>query len=88
MDKCNIHVIVLVVESIRIPNVQAMMREFSTTRRQANPSIPTRLMHGTVAYSAVVKAAILTNDGSSLAFHPLLEGFRKWRCCVSLVGVA
>merc|ERR1711977_250177 len=61
IDKKNVHEVVLVGGSTRIPKVQAMIQEFFNGKepnRSINPD-------EAVAYGAAVQAAILTGEGSS-----------------------
>merc|ERR1711988_1020381 len=61
IDKRNVHEVVLVGGSTRIPKVQAMIQEFFNGKepnRSINPD-------EAVAYGAAVQAAILTGEGSS-----------------------
>merc|ERR1712032_851507 len=61
IDKKNVHEVVLVGGSTRIPKVQAMIQEFFNGKepnRSINPD-------EAVAYGAAVQAAILTGQGSS-----------------------
>ena len=61
IDKKNVHDVVLVGGSTRIPKVQAMIQEFFNGKepnRSINPD-------EAVAYGAAVQAAILTGEGSS-----------------------
>merc|ERR1711988_284118 len=61
IDKKNVHEVVLVGGSTRIPKVQSMLQEFFNGKepnRSINPD-------EAVAYGAAVQAAILTGEGSS-----------------------
>jgi L1 cell adhesion molecule like protein len=60
MDKSNIHEIVLVGGSIRIPKIQKLLRDFFNGK-ELNQSINP---DEAVAYGAAVQAAILTGDKS------------------------
>merc|ERR1712159_631121 len=60
MDKAQIHDVVLVVGSTRIPKVQQLLQDFFNGKelfKSVNPD-------EAVAYGATVQAAILNNDGS------------------------
>merc|ERR1711959_219316 len=61
MDKSNIHDVVLVGGSTRIPKVQTLLQDFFNGKELCK-SINT---DEAVAYGAAVQAAILNNDGSS-----------------------
>jgi heat shock protein 1/8 len=61
IDKRNIHEIVLVGGSTRIPKVQAMIQEFFNGKEACKSINPDEA----VAYGAAVQAAILTGEGSS-----------------------
>merc|ERR1712151_392968 len=68
IDKRNVHEVVLVGGSTRIPKVQAMIQEFFNGKepnRSINPD-------EAVAYGAAVQAAILTNQGGSSTTDILL----------------
>merc|ERR1719215_903751 len=68
IDKRNVHEVVLVGGSTRIPKVQAMIQEFFNGKepnRSINPD-------EAVAYGAAVQAAILTGEGSSAVQDLLL----------------
>merc|ERR1719269_338077 len=61
IDKRNVHEIVLVGGSTRIPKVQAMIQEFFNGKEPCKSINPDEA----VAYGAAVQAAILTGEGSS-----------------------
>merc|ERR1711957_110335 len=68
IDKRNVHEVVLVGGSTRIPKVQSMLQEFFNGKepnRSINPD-------EAVAYGAAVQAAILTGEGSSVVQDLLL----------------
>merc|ERR1711896_88728 len=60
MDKSNIHDVVLVGGSTRIPKVQTLLQDFFNGKELCNSINPDQA----VAYGAAVQAAILNNDGS------------------------
>merc|ERR1712023_321981 len=60
MDKSNIHDVVLVGGSIRIPKVQSLLQEFFNGKELCKSINPDEA----VAYGAAVQASILNNDGS------------------------
>merc|ERR1712076_162257 len=68
IDKKNIHEIVLVGGSTRIPKVQAMLQEFFNGKEPNKSINPDEA----VAYGAAVQAAILTNQGGSSTTDILL----------------
>merc|ERR1711896_43587 len=61
IDKKNVHEVVLVGGSTRIPKVQAMIQEFFNGKEPCKSINPDEA----VAYGAAVQAAILTGEGSS-----------------------
>merc|ERR1712125_184043 len=61
IDKKNVHEIVLVGGSTRIPKVQSMLQEFFNGKEPCRSINPDEA----VAYGAAVQAAILTGEGSS-----------------------
>merc|ERR1712070_70888 len=61
MDKGNIHDVVLVGGSTRIPKVQTLLQDFFNGKELCKSINPDEA----VAYGAAVQAAILNNDGSS-----------------------
>merc|ERR1712070_1133504 len=61
MDKSNIHDVVLVGGSTRIPKVQTLLQDFFNGKELCKSINPDEA----VAYGAAVQAAILNNDGSS-----------------------
>merc|ERR1712178_387164 len=61
MDKSNIHDVVLVGGSTRIPKVQSLLQDFFNGKELCKSINPDEA----VAYGAAVQAAILNNDGSS-----------------------
>merc|ERR1712029_1257259 len=61
IDKRNVHEVVLVGGSTRIPKVQAMIQEFFNGKEPCKSINPDEA----VAYGAAVQAAILTGEGSS-----------------------
>merc|ERR1712093_390653 len=61
MSKKNVHEVVLVGGSTRIPKVQAMIQEFFNGKEPCRSINPDEA----VAYGAAVQAAILTGEGSS-----------------------
>jgi len=61
IDKKNVHEVVLVGGSTRIPKVQAMVQEFFNGKEPCKAINPDEA----VAYGAAVQAAILTGEGSS-----------------------
>jgi L1 cell adhesion molecule like protein len=61
IDKRNVHEVVLVGGSTRIPKVQAMIQEFFNGKEPCRSINPDEA----VAYGAAVQAAILTGEGSS-----------------------
>merc|ERR1712194_62504 len=68
IDKRNVHEVVLVGGSTRIPKVQAMIQEFFNGKepnRSINPD-------EAVAYGAAVQAAILTGNGGDMTSEMLL----------------
>jgi len=68
IDKKNIHEIVLVGGSTRIPKVQAMIQEFFNGKEPCKSINPDEA----VAYGAAVQAAILTGEGGSACQDLLL----------------
>merc|ERR1711981_855462 len=68
IDKKNIHEIVLVGGSTRIPKVQAMIQEFFNGKESCKSINPDEA----VAFGAAVQAAILTGEGSSAVQDLLL----------------
>merc|ERR1712196_89568 len=60
MDKSNIHDVVLVGGSTRIPKVQTLLQDFFNGKELCKSINPDEA----VAYGAAVQAAILNNDGS------------------------
>merc|ERR1712109_182955 len=61
IDKRNVHEVVLVGGSTRIPKVQSMLQEFFNGKEPCKSINPDEA----VAYGAAVQAAILTGEGSS-----------------------
>ena len=61
IDKKNVHEMVLVGGSTRIPKVQSMLQEFFNGKEPNKSINPDEA----VAYGAAVQAAILTGEGSS-----------------------
>jgi len=61
MDKSQIHAVVLVGGSTRIPKVQTLLQDFFNGKELCKTINPDEA----VAYGAAVQAAILNNDGSS-----------------------
>merc|ERR1711953_635541 len=61
IDKKNVHEVVLVGGSTRIPKVQSMIQEFFNGKEPCTSINP----DGAVAFGAAVQAAILTGEGSS-----------------------
>jgi len=68
IDKRNVHEVVLVGGSTRIPKVQALIQEFFNGKEPCRSINPDEA----VAYGAAVQAAILTGEGSSLVQDLLL----------------
>jgi len=68
IDKKNIHEVVLVGGSTRIPKVQAMIQEFFNGKEPCRSINPDEA----VAFGAAVQAAILTGEGSSVVQDLLL----------------
>jgi len=68
IDKKNIHEVVLVGGSTRIPKVQAMITEFFNGKEPCRSINPDEA----VAFGAAVQAAILTGEGSSVVQDLLL----------------
>merc|ERR1719401_2410141 len=68
IDKRNVHEVVLVGGSTRIPKVQSMIQEFFNGKEPCKSINPDEA----VAYGAVVQAAILTGEGSSAVQDLLL----------------
>jgi len=68
IDKKNVHEIVLVGGSTRIPKVQSMLQEFFNGKEPNKSINPDEA----VAYGAAVQAAILTGEGSSVVQDLLL----------------
>ena len=70
IDKRNVHEVVLVGDSTRIPRMKAMIREF-LNGKEPNESIN---LDEAVAFGAAMQAAILTSEGSSQVQNlPLLD---------------
>merc|ERR1712050_112872 len=61
IDKRNVHEVVLVGGSTRIPKVQSMIQEFFNGKEPCKSINPDEA----VAFGAAVQAAILTGEGSS-----------------------
>merc|ERR1712241_425519 len=61
IDKKNVHEVVLVGGSTRIPKVQSMIQEFFNGKQPCRSINPDEA----VAFGAAVQAAILTGEGSS-----------------------
>jgi len=68
IDKRNVHEVVLVGGSTRIPKVQALIQEFFNGKEPCRSINPDEA----VAYGAAVQAAILTGEGSSVVQDLLL----------------
>merc|ERR1711870_23135 len=68
IDKRNVHEVVLVGGSTRIPKVQSMIQEFFNGKEPCKSINPDEA----VAYGAAVQAAILTGEGSSAVQDLLL----------------
>merc|ERR1712003_408925 len=68
IDKKNVHEVVLVGGSTRIPKVQALIQEFFNGKEPCRSINPDEA----VAYGAAVQAAILTGEGSSAVQDLLL----------------
>merc|ERR1712196_394895 len=68
IDKKNVHEVVLVGGSTRIPKVQAMIQEFFNGKEPCKSINPDEA----VAYGAAVQAAILTGEGSAAVQDLLL----------------
>merc|ERR1712167_84854 len=68
IDKKNVHEVVLVGGSTRIPKVQAMIQEFFNGKEPCRSINPDEA----VAYGAAVQAAILTGEGSAAVQDLLL----------------
>merc|ERR1711897_54392 len=68
IDKKNVHEVVLVGGSTRIPKVQSMIQEFFNGKEPCKSINPDEA----VAYGAAVQAAILTGEGSSAVQDLLL----------------
>lgn len=69
MDKGQVHDVVLVGGSTRIPKVQSLLQEFFNGKELCKSINPDEA----VAYGAAVQAAILNNDGSDLLDVLLLD---------------
>ena len=68
IDKRNVHEVVLVGGSTRIPKVQQMIQEFFNGKEPCKSINPDEA----VAFGAAVQAAILTGEGSALVQDLLL----------------
>merc|ERR1711988_1611178 len=69
IDKRNVHEVVLVGGSTRIPKVQTMIQEFFNGKEPCKSINPDEA----VAFGAAVQAAILTGEGSVMDFELLLD---------------